>query len=43
MNGCTFSNRNSRELRLYVKLILRSNCALISFHEDEGENDEEDT
>ncbi len=28
---------------LYVKLILRNNCVLISFHEDEGENDEEDT
>jgi hypothetical protein len=27
---------------LYVKLILRSSCVLISFHEDEGENHEED-
>jgi hypothetical protein len=27
---------------LYVKLILRSGCVLISFHEDEGEKHEED-
>jgi hypothetical protein len=27
---------------LYVKLILRSNCVVISFHEDAGNGDEED-
>jgi hypothetical protein len=27
---------------LYVKLILRSNCIVISFHEDEGTGHEED-
>jgi hypothetical protein len=28
---------------LYVKLIVRSNCVVISFHEDEGDlHDEED-
>jgi Motility quorum-sensing regulator, toxin of MqsA len=27
---------------LYVKLIVRGNCILISFHEDEGESHEED-
>ena len=27
---------------LYVKLILRTNCVVISFHEDEGEDHEED-
>jgi hypothetical protein len=30
-------------LELYIKLILRGNCVLISFHEDEGESDEEDS
>ena len=28
---------------LYVKVILRGNCVLISFHEDEGDSHEEDT
>jgi riboflavin synthase len=27
---------------LYVKLLLRTNCVLISFHEDEAEDHEED-
>jgi len=27
---------------LYVKLVLRSDCVVISFHEDEGEGHEED-
>jgi len=27
---------------LYVKLILRSNCVVVSFHEDEGGSNEED-
>jgi hypothetical protein len=27
---------------LYVKLILRNDCVVISFHEDEGEGHEED-
>jgi len=27
---------------LYVKLILRSNCVVVSFHEDEGGSHEED-
>ena len=27
---------------LYVKLILRNSCVLTSFHEDEGDNHEED-
>ena len=27
---------------LYVKLILRNDCVVISFHEDEGEDHEED-
>ncbi len=27
---------------IYIKLILRSNCVLISFHEDEGDDHEED-
>ena len=27
---------------LYVKLIVRSNCVLISFHEDEGDLHEEE-
>jgi hypothetical protein len=28
---------------LYVKLILRDDCVLLSFHEDEGEGHEEGT
>ena len=28
--------------RLYVKVILRSDCIVISFHEDEGEGHEEE-
>jgi hypothetical protein len=28
--------------RLYVKVILRSDCIVVSFHEDEGEGHEED-
>ena len=28
---------------LYLKVILRSSCVLISFHEDEGDSHEEDT
>lgn len=27
---------------LYVKLILRSDCVVVSFHEDEGGSHEED-
>jgi hypothetical protein len=27
---------------LYVKLILRNNCVVVSFHEEEGEGHEED-
>jgi hypothetical protein len=27
---------------LYVKIIVRSNCIVISFHEDEGDDDEEE-
>jgi len=27
---------------LYIKLILRNNCVVVSFHEDEDEVDEED-
>jgi len=27
---------------LYVKLILRNDCVVVSFHEDEGESHEED-
>jgi hypothetical protein len=27
---------------LYVKLILRNDCVVVSFHEDEGEDHEED-
>ena len=30
------------ETALYVKVILRGRCILISFHEDEPNNDEED-
>jgi hypothetical protein len=26
---------------VYVKLILRAECLVVSFHEDEGESDEE--
>lgn len=26
---------------LYVKLILRSECVVVSFHQDEGDDDEE--
>ena len=29
------------ETVLYVKVLLRTNCVLISFHEDEVGNDEE--
>ena len=28
---------------LYVKLILRSDCVVVSFHEDEGDGHEEDS
>ncbi len=28
--------------RLYVKVILRSDCIVVSFHEDEGEGHEEE-
>jgi hypothetical protein len=27
---------------LYVKLVLRDNCVVVSFHEDEGDGHEED-
>jgi hypothetical protein len=30
------------DARLYVKVILRSDCIVVSFHEDEGESHEED-
>lgn len=30
------------ETVLYVKLILRNDCVVVSFHEDEGEGHEED-
>jgi len=30
------------ETVLYVKLILRNDCIVVSFHEDEGEGHEED-
>jgi hypothetical protein len=26
---------------VYVKLVVRSDCLVVSFHEDEGEDDEE--
>ncbi len=29
-------------IRVYVKLILRRGCVVVSFHEDEGRDDEED-
>jgi len=29
------------ETVLYMKLILRNNCVVISFHEDEGGHDED--
>ncbi len=30
------------ETVLYVKIILRNDCVVISFHEDEGDGHEED-
>ena len=30
------------DVRLYVKVILRSDCIVVSFHEDEGEGHEEE-
>ena len=30
------------DTRLYVKLILRTNCVLVSFHEAENRGEEED-
>jgi hypothetical protein len=31
------------EMLVYVKLIVRANCLVVSFHEDEGIPDDEDS
>lgn len=35
-------NPRIAETAIYIKLILRNDCVVISFHEEEGDRDEED-